>query len=200
MGAWDAIGALASRQLGLAAAGVLSVSPRALVSRRAAAHLWGLLEHPPQPIELVVPADRSVRPPAGCTVWRTAGLLRADSARAGGIPATTVPRTLCDLAAVVGDVAALAELVAVAVQKGLVTIAAVHERAERSLAGTPRARGHSGRRDPAPCSRPGRAPDRRARHGVPSRARRRRGQRVRVPLDAAPAAAGRSASVTPPRL
>lgn len=113
-----------------AAAAALSLSPRVLVSRRAAAHLWGLLDREPRPIELVVPTDRRVITPAGAMVWRSGSLLRADKAFLNGVPATTTPRTLCDLAAVVSDLDELIEIIAIAVQRRLVTLEQIRTRAD----------------------------------------------------------------------
>jgi len=114
-----------------AGAAVLSLSPRALVARRSAAYLWGLIERTPRPIELVVPADRSVRAPSGCTVSRSTSLLRCDASMARGIPVTAVPRTLCDLASAPIGFDDLVESIAVAVQKRLVTLDEVRVYAER---------------------------------------------------------------------
>jgi hypothetical protein len=110
------------------AAAVLSVSPRALVSRRSAAHLLGVLEPPPRPLEIVVPWDRRPQAPAGALIWRTTTLLRSDSALARGIPATAAARTLCDLASVV-SLDELVELIATAIQRRLVNLDGIGKRA-----------------------------------------------------------------------
>jgi very-short-patch-repair endonuclease len=73
-------------------AAVRACGARALLSGPAAAHLWGIAKGPAPPPEVTTPVKRMVkgvvvrrRTPEG-TVWR-------------GIPITTVPQTLVDLAA-----------------------------------------------------------------------------------------------------
>jgi Transcriptional regulator, AbiEi antitoxin len=76
-------------------AAVRACGEAALLSGRAAGHLLGLLRGAAPPPEVTAPTERRVRgvavtrsrPPLDATTWR-------------GIPVTTVPRTLVDLAAV----------------------------------------------------------------------------------------------------
>jgi hypothetical protein len=79
-------------------AAVLACGPGAVVSHRAAARLLGLLRRvaAPRP-EVTVPSTAERRRP-GITVHRVARLDRHDVAVFDGIPVTTVPRTLLDLA------------------------------------------------------------------------------------------------------
>jgi hypothetical protein len=114
-----------------AAAAVLSLAPRALLSRRAAGHVWGLVEKAPRPIDIVVPADRRVIVPRGCSVWRPTDLRRSDESLSKGMPTTTVARTICDLAAVETQVDELIELIAIAVQRRLTSLDAIRACAER---------------------------------------------------------------------
>ena len=66
----------------------------AVLSGRAAAHLWGLLKGPAPRPEVTAPTKRRV---AGVTTHRAR---RVERTTHRGIPVTTVPRTLVDLAAV----------------------------------------------------------------------------------------------------
>src|SRR5919112_1812596 len=78
-------------------AAVLACGAEAYLSGRAAAHLFGLMKGQAPPPEVTAPLKRGV---AGVTV-RRARIDRADRATHHGIPITTVPRTLTDLAAYV---------------------------------------------------------------------------------------------------
>jgi hypothetical protein len=78
-------------------AAVKAGGPGALLCGRAAAHLLGLLKRPPSLPEVLTPHHRR---PDGVTVRRCRSIDRRDATRWRGIPATTVPRTLVDLAAV----------------------------------------------------------------------------------------------------
>ena len=77
-------------------AAVLSCGPDALLSHRSAAALWGIVPRPSTPPEVTVGTDRRARP--GICVHR-ASLAPADRTLTRGIPVTSLPRTLLDLAA-----------------------------------------------------------------------------------------------------
>jgi hypothetical protein len=77
-------------------AAVKACGPHALLCGRAAAHLWGLLKGSVPPPEVVTAANRQMR---GLRVRRCRRLAPADATTRAGIPVTTVPRTLVDLAA-----------------------------------------------------------------------------------------------------
>jgi very-short-patch-repair endonuclease len=80
-------------------AAALAAGPGAVVSHRSAAVLWGIRGSPGAHIEVTVP--RSLRSCGGVT--RHHARLAADETTIrDGIPVTTVPRTLLDLAAVLG--------------------------------------------------------------------------------------------------
>lgn len=79
-------------------AAVLLLGPPVAVCGRAAGRLWGLEGMDAAAVELVVPADRIVRRPDLC-VCRSRRFTRRDVALVDGIPRTTPPRTLVDLAA-----------------------------------------------------------------------------------------------------
>jgi hypothetical protein len=80
-------------------AAVLACGDGAVLSGRAAAHLHRLLKgRPPEP-EVSAPAARH---PGGVITHRSR-IRRGEAARVNGIPVTTVPRTLVDLAAVLGE-------------------------------------------------------------------------------------------------
>jgi very-short-patch-repair endonuclease len=76
-------------------AAVLACGEGARLSGRAAAHLYGLLKGPVPAPEVTAPRQRRV---PGVRV-RRARMQRADHATHRGIPVTSVPRTLLDLAA-----------------------------------------------------------------------------------------------------
>ena len=67
----------------------------ALLAGRAAAHLWGLIKiSPPQP-EVLTPNDRRI---PGVITHRARRTELRDPAESNGIPVTSVPRTLVDIA------------------------------------------------------------------------------------------------------
>jgi very-short-patch-repair endonuclease len=73
---------------------VLAAGDDARLSGRAAAHIFGLVKGPPPPPEVTTPHKRHID---GVTVRRTR-LDARDATTYRGIPTTTVPRTLTDLA------------------------------------------------------------------------------------------------------
>jgi very-short-patch-repair endonuclease len=81
-------------------AAVLACGPRAVLSHRSAAGLWGLRpdNRPNTDVSLPLP---SARPRAGLDVHATTTLRPEDTTSRDGIPCTTVARTLLDLADVV---------------------------------------------------------------------------------------------------
>jgi hypothetical protein len=72
---------------------VWACGEEAVLSGRAAAHLWGLIKGPAPAPEVTAPAKRRVH---GVTTHRARSIERTTHR---GIPITTVPRTLVDLAA-----------------------------------------------------------------------------------------------------
>lgn len=76
-------------------AAVKACGDRAVLCGRAAAHLWRLIKgRPPQP-EVLAPVKRFA---SGVVAHRSGTIDRSDLADWRGIPVTTVPRTLVDLA------------------------------------------------------------------------------------------------------
>ncbi len=84
------------REAGYMAA-VLACGAGALLCDLAAGHLWGLVKGSPPAPSVVAPTERRV---PGLLTRRCRRLARADEAVRLGIPVTTVPRTLVDLARV----------------------------------------------------------------------------------------------------
>jgi very-short-patch-repair endonuclease len=81
-------------------AAVKACGPRAFLSGTAAAHHLGLL-NASQPVpEVTAPTNRTVR---GVRTRRSRHIDRRDIANWRGIPVTTVPRTLVDLAAILSE-------------------------------------------------------------------------------------------------
>jgi very-short-patch-repair endonuclease len=76
-------------------AAVKACGDRALLSGRAAAHLTGILKGSPPPPEVISPTQRRVK---GVTTRRCLVIDPRDAVQWRGIPMTTVPRTLVDLA------------------------------------------------------------------------------------------------------
>jgi hypothetical protein len=78
-------------------AAVRACGEGAVLSGRAAAHLYGLIKGPPPPPEVTAAGPRRID---GITTRRSRNIDRRDVTTFDGIPITTVPRTLVDLAAV----------------------------------------------------------------------------------------------------
>ena len=76
-------------------AAVLSCGPDALLSHRSAAALWGIVPSPPRRREVTV---GTIGAPSGICVHRPS-LTPADRTLINGVPVTSLPRTLLDLAA-----------------------------------------------------------------------------------------------------
>ncbi len=81
-------------------AAVLACGPGALLSHRSAAVVWGLREDRRRSTDVTAP-NRRGRIPNGIDAHRDGSLTAADRTVIDGIPCTTIPRTLLDLAAVV---------------------------------------------------------------------------------------------------
>jgi very-short-patch-repair endonuclease len=74
---------------------VLVAGPSAVLSHRSAAALWGLRPYGGAP-EVTVPGTAGRKEPVGLKIHRS---LQIEATTTAGIPVTTVPRTLLDLAA-----------------------------------------------------------------------------------------------------
>jgi very-short-patch-repair endonuclease len=81
-------------------AAVLACGPGAVLSHRSAAALWGIR---PAPRKVEVTVGRSRRGTAGVVVHRARSLPPGDVARRRGVPTTTLPRTIADLADVLSE-------------------------------------------------------------------------------------------------
>ena len=79
-------------------ASVLACGPGAVLSHRAAAHLWGLRPNAAGRVEVTIGRNQSG--PAGARTYRTRALAPQEVTVRDGIPVTDVARTLLDLAAV----------------------------------------------------------------------------------------------------
>lgn len=98
-------------------AALLACGPAAVLSHRSAAALWGLLSYPPTaPVRLTLPPGRSADRP-GLAIHRLC-LEGRDTRRRHGLPLTSPPRTILDLAAELAR-AALERLVAEAAYRRL---------------------------------------------------------------------------------
>jgi hypothetical protein len=80
-------------------AAVLACAPDALLSHVSAAWLWGLTNTSPLPASVTAPGYRKARPPL--RLHEARALAAEDRALREGIPVTSLPRTLLDLAATV---------------------------------------------------------------------------------------------------
>jgi very-short-patch-repair endonuclease len=109
-GVYRTMGARQTWEQALLAA-CLAAGPEALVSHRAAAVLWGLID-PPAPVEIVVPYEQCPTP-AAALLHRSTDLRHVDAARRRGIPVTNPIRTVGDLGAVAP------QLVPGAIERGL---------------------------------------------------------------------------------
>jgi very-short-patch-repair endonuclease len=77
-------------------AAVVAAGEGAVLSGRAAAHLWGLVKGPPPPGVVLTTTERRIE---GVKTQRSRRLDPADLTILNAIPITTVPRTLVELAA-----------------------------------------------------------------------------------------------------
>jgi predicted transcriptional regulator of viral defense system len=82
-------------------AAVLACGPRAVLSHRSAAELWGLRTGGRPRVDVTAPCRRG-RSPAGIDAHRSDSLRAPDRTTLRRIPCTSVARTLVDLAGVVG--------------------------------------------------------------------------------------------------
>jgi predicted transcriptional regulator of viral defense system len=96
-----ALGHAELRREGRALAVVLTAGPGAVLSHRSAAAHWGLRPWGGSFVELTAPGRAGIRRRPGRFVHRSASLSPAEATIERGVPVTTVPRTLLDLAAVV---------------------------------------------------------------------------------------------------
>lgn len=78
-------------------AAVLACGPGAVLSHRSAAALWGIRGSTPEHIDVTAPAAGG-RGHRGIAAHSAIGLRTSETTRCGGIPCTTVARTLLDLA------------------------------------------------------------------------------------------------------
>jgi hypothetical protein len=81
-------------------AAVLACGTGSLLSGRSAAYLWGLIKGSPPRPEVLAPTERRVR---GIPVRRARPYCPDDGTQCRGVPVTTVPRTLVDLARVLSE-------------------------------------------------------------------------------------------------
>ncbi len=111
------------------------IASKGVASHRSAAHLLGLVDHPPEAPEILVPCERA---PMGipASVHRTLYLPRSDRTTASGMPCTTALRTLLDLASVV-DAEILEDAVARAFTHRRTSVRQLQRYLDRSLAGRP---------------------------------------------------------------
>ena len=79
-------------------AAVLACGPGAVLSHRGAARLWELGRYDSALIDVTVPSQNGRRSMRGVRVHRSRRLAAAEVTTRGGIPVTTVERTLLDLA------------------------------------------------------------------------------------------------------
>lgn len=82
---------------------VRAAGREALASRATAAYLWGIRDRPPERIEVVVPYGNGPLPLDGVQRWRSRTLTAQDVAVARGVPVTSPPRTVVDLAPVLSQ-------------------------------------------------------------------------------------------------
>jgi very-short-patch-repair endonuclease len=89
-------------QRGRFMAAVLACGPDAVLSHRSAAYLWGLVEEWEGSIDVTAP-NRRGRSPDGVAAHRDGSLQLIDKTTRGGIPCTSLARTLLDYASVARD-------------------------------------------------------------------------------------------------
>lgn len=101
-GVYSIVPPAARPRLAAERAAILACGPAAVVSHWSAAWLHGLSERRPETVQITVVGERGRRR-RGLDVHRTRVLERPDRTRVGGLPATTVVRTLIDLSPALAD-------------------------------------------------------------------------------------------------
>jgi hypothetical protein len=146
-------------------ASVLACGEGAVLSGRAAGYLFGALKGPAPPPEVTAPKKRRIK---GIKTRRSRAI-EATSYR--GIPVTTLPRTLVDLAGVLNPDELARAVHEAEVRHGTraAQVEAVLERRPKSP-GRGQAAGGPGRRHPGPAQPPGAALPRLAARGRPAAA------------------------------
>jgi very-short-patch-repair endonuclease len=94
-----AVGHAAEVELGDETAALLTCGPRALLSHRSAATLWGLRAGVARPIHIMLPDGEHGPSPDGVIVHRSTILRRRDARIHQGLPVTSPARALLDIAA-----------------------------------------------------------------------------------------------------
>jgi very-short-patch-repair endonuclease len=98
-------------------AALLYAGPEAVLCRESAAYQWGLVDHPPQVIHVLVTGSTKLMAADGVHIHRTRRTLTSmDVYRSDGPPRTSAERTVLDLAEQQSDREAVCELVARAVR------------------------------------------------------------------------------------
>jgi hypothetical protein len=111
-------------------AALLACGPRAFISHRSAAWLWGLSERRPPVVDVTIVGSQR-RPKVGVRLRRVQGIERRDMRRRHNLPITSPARTIVDLAAdTSGD--ELERLIAEARAKGLLRSGELEKAVERS--------------------------------------------------------------------
>lgn len=98
------VGHLARAPYAIEMAAALACGEGAAISHRSAAFVWRIADRRPARAEVIVPIDWTRRRP-GIAARRSASLAEDDVRRPGGVPVTSVERTLLDLSAVLGPAA-----------------------------------------------------------------------------------------------
>jgi predicted transcriptional regulator of viral defense system len=111
-------------------AAVLARGPRAALSHRSAAHLYGLRPTTRTGIDVVVPRS-AIRRYDGVDVHRSVTLTDGDLTIVGSIPVTTVARMILDLAAVV-DQRAVERVIDEADARSMFDLWAITDQLERN--------------------------------------------------------------------
>jgi len=122
-----AVGHVPQEPASRAYAAVLACGPRALLSHRSAASLWGLVKGWKEPLEVTAPA-KHVRP--GIRAHRSTTLTPADRRRWLGVPVTSAERTVLDVAPRLSN-RQLTRMVNDARHAGFVKVAALTETLDR---------------------------------------------------------------------
>jgi very-short-patch-repair endonuclease len=113
------------------AAALLAYHPSAVLSHRSAASIWNLLPYPATaPVWLTIPPERSATRPRIKAM--RAALPRRDTRRRHGMPLTSPPRTILDIAALFADPYELERIVAEASFRKLATEAELRDQLERN--------------------------------------------------------------------
>lgn len=107
---------------------LLAVGGKVAACRQTAAYLWGMTDHAPHLVDLIIPPSRRAPRLEGVRALRSGTVIPADLTSVRGLAVTSPARTVCDLAAVMGDDRELRLLVLTARRRGMLDLVELRRR------------------------------------------------------------------------